>query len=47
MRNEQARDAAARQVEMVVGMLGRALSGMAQGDLQVRLTTNARPNTSR
>src|SRR6185503_13749172 len=37
-RNEQARDAAAQQVEMVVGMLGKALSGMAKGDLLVRLT---------
>ena len=42
-RNEQARDAAARQVEMVVGMLGRALSGMAQGDLQVRLDDQCAP----
>ncbi|MBX9774286.1 MAG: hypothetical protein K2Y71_07710 [Xanthobacteraceae bacterium] len=43
MRNEQARDAAARQVELVVGMLGSALSGMAQGDLQVRLTDQCAP----
>ena len=31
MRNEQARDAAAQQVEMVVTMLGTALSGVGQG----------------
>ena len=46
-RSEQARDAAAQQVEMVVNMLGRALSGMAQGDLLVRLNEMSRPNTAR
>ena len=47
MRNEQARDAAAQQVEMVVGMLGRALSGMAEGDLQVRLIDQCAPEYSK
>ena len=42
-RNEQARDAAAQQVEMVVTMLGSALSGMAQGDLLVRMTDQCAP----
>jgi methyl-accepting chemotaxis protein len=46
MRSEQARDAAARQVEMVVGMLGKALSAMAQGDLLVRLTDQCAPEFS-
>ncbi len=43
MRNEQVRDAAARQVEMVVSMLGTALSGLARGDLLVRLTDQCAP----
>jgi methyl-accepting chemotaxis protein len=43
LRNEQARNAAAQQVEMLVAMLGRALSGMAQGDLLVRLTDPCAP----
>jgi methyl-accepting chemotaxis protein len=43
MRNEQARNAAAQQVEMLVAMLGRALSGMAHGDLLVRLTDPCAP----
>jgi methyl-accepting chemotaxis protein len=43
MRNEQVRDAAARQVEMVVAMLGTALSGLARGDLLVRLTDQCAP----
>ena len=47
VRNEQARDAAAQQVEMVVGMLGRALSGMAEGDLQVRLIDQCAPEYSK
>ena len=42
-RNEQARDVAARQVEMVVTMLGDALSGVAKGDLLVRLTDQCAP----
>ena len=42
-RNEEARNAAAQQVEMLVAMLGRALSGMAQGDLLVRLTDPCAP----
>jgi methyl-accepting chemotaxis protein len=42
-RNEQARDAAAQQVEMVVSMLGSALSGVAQGDLLVRLNDQCAP----
>ena len=46
-RNEQARDAAAQQVEMVVGMLGKALSGMAKGDLLVRLTETCAPEYSK
>jgi methyl-accepting chemotaxis protein len=47
MRSEQARDAAAQQVEMVVDMLGRALSGMAKGDLLVRLTEQCAPEYSK
>jgi methyl-accepting chemotaxis protein len=43
MRNEQARDAAAQQVEMVVSMLGSALSGVARGDLLVRMTDECAP----
>jgi len=43
MRSEQARDAAAQQVEMVVSMLGTALSGVAKGDLLVRLTDQCAP----
>jgi methyl-accepting chemotaxis protein len=42
-RNEQAREAAARQVEMVVSMLGAALSAVAEGDLLVRLTDQCAP----
>ena len=46
-RNEQARDAAAQQVDMLVDMLGRALAGMAQGDLPVRLTDPCAPEYSK
>jgi methyl-accepting chemotaxis protein len=46
-RSEQARDAAAQQVEMVVNMLGRGLSGMAQGDLLIRLNEMCAPEYSK
>ena len=47
MRNEQARDAAAQQVEMLVRMLGPAPSGIAEGDLQVRPTDQCAPEYSK